>query len=129
MSPRMFFLAGLLFAAGAIAQQATQKSALGGVTVAVTPVAFAPAQKVWSFRVVYDTHTQELSDDVVAGAVLADDKGRAVKPLAWEGPGPGGHHRSGVLKFPALEPFPQSIELRLARPGEAAPRVFRFPLK
>jgi hypothetical protein len=111
------------------AQPPTQKSSQGGVTVAVTPTALTPSAKTWTFKVAYDTHTQDLSDDVAATAVLSDGKGREAKPLAWEGPGPGGHHRAGTLKFAAFDPVPPAVELRIARPGEAAPRTFRWTIK
>lgn len=46
-----------------------------------------------------------------------------------ESAAPGGHRREGVLKFAAFEPFPESVELRIARPGEAAARTFRWQLR
>ena len=123
------FVFGFLLAASAAAQLAPQKSSQGGVTVAVTPTELDARAKVWAFKVVLDTHSQELSDDLVGTAVLVDGRGREGKPLAWEGAGPGGHHREGVLKFGAFDPFPESLELRIARPGEARPRTFRWRLK
>ena len=62
-------------------------------------------------------------------ATLIDDKGGRHAPVKWEGAGPGGHHREGTLKFNAVTPTPTSIELRIARAGEAAPRSFRWQLK
>lgn len=119
----------LAVAGAASAQPATQTNAQGGVTVAVTPTALARSAKIWAFKVAYDTHTRDLSDDVAATAVLSDGQGREAKPLAWEGPGPGGHHRAGVLKFPALDPVPAAVELRISRPGEPAARTFRWNVK
>lgn len=123
------FVLALALAGAATAQQATQKNAQGGVTVAVTPTALTRSAKIWAFKVAYDTHTQDLSDDVTATAVLSDGQGREANPIAWEGPGPGGHHRAGVLKFAAFEPLPAAVELRIARPGETAPRTFRWAIK
>ena len=120
---------GLVLAASAAAQLTPQKSSQGGVTVAVTPAELDARAKVWAFRVVLDTHSQELSDDLVKTSVLVDGQGREGKPLAWEGAAPGGHHREGVLKFGAFDPFPESVELRIARPGEARARTFRWRLK
>jgi hypothetical protein len=122
-------MVALLVAASAAAQLAPQRSTQGGVTVAVTSAELAAGAKVWSFKVVLDTHSQDLSDDLAKSAVLVDGQGRESKPIAWEGAPPGGHHRAGVLKFPAFEPLPEAVELRIARPGEAAARTFRWQLR
>jgi hypothetical protein len=122
-------VAGLLIAASAAAQLATQKSTQNGVTVAATPAHVVADAGVWIFNIVLDTHSQYLSDDLASTAVLVDNRGREAKPLAWEGAGPGGHHRAGVLKFPALEPFPRTVELRIKRAGEAHPRTFLWQLR
>jgi hypothetical protein len=119
----------LLAAGAAQAGLATQTSSANGVTVAVTPVNLAPGAKTWDFTVVLDTHTQDLSDDLAKSARLLDDKGAGYKPFAWEGAGPGGHHRKGVLKFNPVAPAPQALELRIHRPGEAQARVFRWRLR
>jgi hypothetical protein len=113
----------------AAAQLATKKDTANGVTVAVTPANLAAGAKTWDFSIVLDTHSQDLSDDLAQSAVLLDDRGNRFKPLAWDGAGPGGHHRKGVLKFNAVEPQPQALELRITRPGEAKPRVFRWSLR
>lgn len=120
---------GLLFALHAAAQLTTQKDAANGVTVAVTPSNLVQTAPTWDFTIVFDTHTQELSDDPVKSAVLLDSKGNQFKPTAWDGAAPGGHHREGVLKFAPISPYPESVELRIARPGETVPRVFRWQLK
>jgi hypothetical protein len=122
-------MVALLVTASAAAQLASQKSSQGGVTVVVTPAEVAAGANVWSFRILLDTHSQDLSDDLTQSAVLVDGKGRESKPIAWEGAPPGGHHRAGVLKFPAFEPLPEAVELRIARPGEAAARTFRWQLR
>ncbi len=129
MRYRIFpFVAGILLSLNAAAQLAPLKSSQGGVTVTVTPTEITRTAKVWAFNVVLDTHSQELSDDVAAISVLAA-QGREAQPLAWEGAGPGGHHREGVLKFSALEPVPDAVELRIHRPGEEKPRTFRWEVK
>jgi hypothetical protein len=131
MRSRLIFpvLALFLAAGAAQAQFATQKSSANGVTVAVTPMNLGADAKTWDFTVVLDTHTQDLADDLVKSAVLLDDKGNQFKALAWEGAGPGGHHRKGVLKFNPVAPPPQAIERRISRPGEAKARIFRWGLK
>ena len=108
-------------------QPAPQKSVQNGVTLEVTAPDFSAG--VWPFKVVLDTHSRDLSDDLVATAVLVDPEGRETKPLAWEGAGPGGHHREGILKFPALLPAPAAVELQIRRAGEGAPRIFKFSVK
>lgn len=104
----------------------TQSSSDRGVTVKVTPKAMGPADGRWEFSVVFDTHSAELSDDLTQIAVLATDDGRTLKPTSWTGAGPGGHHREGVLAFEVPSPRPAAIELKIARPGETAPRSFRW---
>jgi hypothetical protein len=107
----------------------TRSSSAAGVTVKVTPAQVAPGAPTWEFQVVLDTHSQDLSDDLVGNSVLIGAKGAQHAPLAWEGAGPGGHHRKGMLRFRALQPAPESIELQIRRPGEAGPRSFRWTLK
>lgn len=122
-------IAGVLFALQAAAQLATQRNPANGVTIAVTPGNLVQSAKTWDFTVALDTHSQDLSDDLAATAVLSDGKGKELKPTAWDGAAPGGHHRKGVLRFAPISPQPDSVELRIARSGEAAPRVFRWQLK
>jgi len=82
------FVIGALFVLNAAAQFATQKDSANGVTVAVTPGNLAADAKVWDFKVVLDTHSQNLSDDLAKSAVLADGKGNEFKAIGWEGAAP-----------------------------------------
>jgi hypothetical protein len=127
------FVSGILIfllAAGVFAAElAVQRSSAGGVTVAVTPQNLAASAKSWDFKVVLDTHAGELNDDLVKTATLLDDKGGRYVPVQWEGAGPGGHHREGVLKFKPITPASGAIELHIQRPGEPKPRLFRWQLK
>ena len=95
-----------------------------GVTVKVT-LANATPGGPWTFAVVLDTHTQDLSDDLLQTVVLVTDDGREIRPTAWKG-GSGGHHREGTLEFPAPTPAPKGVELRMQRPGESRVRSFRW---
>lgn len=113
----------------AAAELGAQKSTDRGVTVTVTPQNLSRGAKTWDFKVVLDTHSQDLSDDLTKSAVLLDESGRGYMPLAWDGAAPGGHHREGVLRFKPLAAQPQAIELQIMRPGEPAPRLFRWQLK
>ena len=105
----------------------TQTSSQSGVTVKVTPRNLAASP--WEFDVVFDTHSQELTDDLGKAAVLVSDGRASHSPLKWQGDPPGGHHRQGVLQFKSVSPLPASIELQIKRSGETAPRSFRWQLK
>ena len=104
-----------------------QTSSQSGVTIKVTPRNLQAA--TWEFEVVFDTHSQELKDDLLKSALLVAAGVAPVAPAGWQGDPPGGHHRKGVLRFNAVSPAPPSLELRIARPGEAKPRSFRWELK
>ena len=119
---------GLLAASGVYGASAlpTKSSSAGGVTVKAVPRALSGG--VWEFEIAFDTHSQDLKDDLVKSASLVAG-GKTLAPAAWEGDPPGGHHRKGVLKFNAINPPPQEIELRIARPGEPQARSFRWKLK
>jgi hypothetical protein len=121
----------LVLAAMALAAQAdivTQKSTVEGVTVAATAGNLGPEATVWDFAVVLDSPDQDLRDDLVNNAVLLDSHGNRQQALIWEGAPREGNHRAGVLKFIALQPRPEWIELRITRPGEAKPRTFGWLL-
>lgn len=120
------FLAAATFTVSA-APLAARTSEAEMVTVTITPKDLAAAGE-WQFDVSMNTHVAPLADDLEASTVLVDDQGRAHAPLAWRGDPPGGHHRKGVLAFAPITPRPASIELRLQRRGEAAPRSFRWML-
>ena len=120
--------AAVLFPAAA-AELATQKSTDRGVTVDVTPQNLSAGASTWDFKIVLDTHSGELNDDLVKTTALLDDKGDRHVPLKWDGAGPGSHHREGVLRFKPVSPRPRSIELQIRRAGETAPRSFRWKLR
>lgn len=103
-----------------------QTSVERGVTVKVTPKSIGSQQTRWEFSVVLDTHSADISDDLVQSATLTTGDGRTLKPLNWVETVPGGHHREGVLAFEVPSPRPTAVELRIVRPGEAAPRTFRW---
>lgn len=129
MERRKFFLILVAFIAlAAPAQVITQKSIVNGVTVAATAGNLGHDASVWDFAVVLRSSDRDLTDDLVANAVLVDPQGKKYKALIWEGAPSQGNHRAGVLKFIAVEPRPESIELRITRPGEKKLRSFSWLL-
>jgi len=99
-----------------------------GIRIAVMLRNIRNDAKTWDVEVTLETHTQALSDDLTKSAVLTAD-GKQYAPISWEGPAPGGHHRKGLLRFKAIVPPPQSLELQIRLAGEAAPRSFKWLLK
>ncbi len=128
-----FFIACVItavsLAPAAAAEWGTQKNSQSGVTVDATPVDLSAGAKTWDFKFVLDTHSQDLNDDLMKTAVLLGPSADSYLPVAWEGAGPGAHHREGVLRFKPIVPRPASVELRIQRAGETIPRSFRWPLK
>lgn len=104
----------------------SQSTSVQGVTVKATPKSMGLDNPRWEFTLVLDTHSGDLSDDLMATATLITGDGRQFKPVAWIGAAPGGHHREGALEFAVPAPWPSAVELRLERNGEAAPRSFRW---
>jgi hypothetical protein len=127
--PLACLLAAAIAIPAAAAEPGTRKRSDRGVTVAVTPLSLSATAKTWDFKVVLDTHSQDLGDDLVKSTVLLDDKGGRHLPVTWDGARPGGHHREGTLRFNAISPKPAAIELQIQRPGEAKARSFRWNLE
>ncbi len=114
----------------AIAQSSlpARSNGAGGVHVVVKPksiVASAP----WEFDVAIDTHSKPLTDDLTKTAVLIDGAGQRYQPVSWQGDPPGGHHRKGVLRFPAPAEQAASFEIQFEGMGGANIRVFRWTMK
>lgn len=106
-----------------------QSSVAQGVTVKIAPGDLSADSKQWAFEVAFDTHSQDLTDDLMKSAALIVDGDKRYAPKAWQGDGPGGHHRSGILVFDSVAQRPQAVELQLQRAGEAAPRSFRWQIQ
>jgi hypothetical protein len=130
MARRMFIVvAAMFFSLASGANVITQKSVVDGVTVAVTAGNLGPDASVWDFAVVLRAADKRiLSDDLVKNAVLVDARGKRHKVLVWEGGAAEAQHRAGVLKFIAVSPRPEYIELRIVRAGEKKPRTFSWLL-
>ena len=124
-------LGGIAAPLAALAQvssgtMATQSSSDRGVTFKATPKSIDASGSRWEFIVALDTHGAGLNDDLTQSATLTTNDGRTLKPASWIGSAPGGRHREGVLAFELPAPRPTTVELRIERPGESAPRTFRW---
>jgi hypothetical protein len=96
----------------------------GRVTVEVTPLTLS--DDVWEFSVALNTHSVDLSFDPTEVSALRCDQGREFQAVAWNGSGPGGHHRSGVLQFDALDHPTSFIEIVVRDVAKVPERVFRW---
>jgi len=122
--------APLLYALGGVAAELEQQSSqANSVSISVKPVDVAATAKTWQFQVALNTHSGALDDDLARTATLVDAAGKPEAALGWDGDPAGGHHRKGVLRFKALSPRPDTLEMRILRAGETAPRTFRWKLK
>jgi len=106
----------------------TQTNRLNRVRVAVKPVQLAPGQAV-KFRVFLNTHSVNLSQDLATVSVLKDDRGLDYKPARWTGSPPGGHHRFGVLEFPALKTGAKSVTLVIRNIAGVPARKFAWRVR
>ena len=122
--------AALLWGVGAAAAELPQQSSqAAGVSISVKPTEVDAKADTWLFQVALNTHSGDLGDDLARTATIVDGAGKEQPAAAWEGDAAGGHHRKGVLRFAALSPRPEVLELRIKRPGEDGPRTFRWKLK
>ena len=96
-----------------------------GVTVAVQPTQLAAGREV-KFDIRMNTHSVELSHDMVSVAAIVDDNGHHYRPLNWDGSPPSGHHRRGTLQFPVLKGNPSSIKLILTGIAGVSERIFTW---
>lgn len=99
----------------------------GSVTVSVTPLNLEPGSPS-EFEVAMNTHSVDLSNDMLDTVVVRDDAGKEYTPTAWEGPGAGGHHRSGILKFPALAANARAVTLIVKNVAGVPERLFKWDL-
>ncbi len=75
----------------------------GMVAVEVIPTNLDSATESLEFEVAMNTHSVNLSMDLVALSTLTTDTGLTVAAEAWNAPPGGGHHVRGSLVFPATK--------------------------
>lgn len=92
-----------------------------GVTVAATAERIDPTGAV--IRLSLDTHTTPLTMDLPAAAHLTVG-GQEWPARAWNGTGPGGHHRSGTLEFTPAGPAASPVRLVIDGLGAPAELVW-----
>ena len=97
------------------------------VSVTVAPKNISNNADTLDFELTFNTHSVELSEDLIQVSTLIDGNGREYKPISWDGDGPGGHHRAGILRFRPISPLPESIELKISV-GQTE-RSFKWNLK
>lgn len=120
--------APLVWSASSFAARAAQDALpprsddAGAVRVVVKPKAVAPGAP-WSFDVTMDTHVKPLDSDPAKSAVLIVGE-RRYAPVSWQGDAAGGHHRKGVLSFPAPDGPVSVFTLEIAGVGGVATRTF-----
>ena len=136
MKTSITILAGLLFSAlllvngtiNAIASDATQAVAGGGVTVKVTylnPKGSDGAR----FQVALDTHSVNLdSYDLKTVSVLRDDAGNTYSPTAVDNKG-SGHHRETIVSFGKVASGTKRVELVIKDIAGVKERIFRWDLE
>jgi hypothetical protein len=89
---------------------------IGAVDVVIEPIRIDDTAAV--FRVVMETHSEELSADLASTSLLEVD-GVQWTGASWSGDPPGGHHREGELTFEAGGPAAGSAVLSIG--GFSAP--------
>jgi hypothetical protein len=98
------------------------------VRVDVRPVQLLPGKPA-KFEIRMNTHSGDLSQDLVAVCTLKDNSGREYRPTGWDGSPPGGHHRSGVLEFSELDESAESITLVIREVANVPERVFNWSVE
>jgi hypothetical protein len=106
----------------------TKSNRENSVRVKVRPVKLAPGEPA-KFEVRMNTHSIDLSQDMVAVTICRDDQGREYLPVSWQGSPPGGHHRQGILEFPALEGNPDRVTLIIKNIANVPERTFEWKLE
>jgi YHS domain-containing protein len=105
------------------AQTDDQKS----VKVKVAPRKIKLGEPV-KFKITFDTHSVDLSFDPAAITSLELDNSFVLRPEEWDGAGPGGHHRSGILVFKKIPKETKTLKLTLRNVAGVPERIFVWNL-
>jgi YHS domain-containing protein len=97
------------------------------VKVKVTPQDIRFDEPI-QFKIVFDTHSVDLSFDPTAISTLELDNNFVLRPEKWDGAGPGGHHRSGTLIFSSISKETKSLKLILRNIAGVPERTFLWNL-
>ena len=106
----------------------TKSNKKNSVRVDVRPVQLLPGKPA-KFEIRMNTHSGDLSQDLIAVCSLKDSSGREYRPTNWNGSPPGGHHRSGVLEFSELAEGAESITLVIREVANVPERVFNWSVE
>ena len=106
----------------------TKSNKKNSIRVDVRPVQLLPGKPI-KFEIRMNTHSGDLSQDLIAVCSLKDSSGREYRPINWEGSPPGGHHRSGVLEFSELGEGAESITLVIREVANVPERVFNWSIE
>lgn len=98
----------------------------GRVAIEVQPLTLGDGQEIWEFGVALNTHSVDLSYDLMEVAELRCERGEEYQPSSWDGSPPGGHHRRGVLRFAALDHPTSFIEIVIRNVADVPERLFRW---
>jgi hypothetical protein len=121
----VLFLANLAIDAAAYKTKSNKQNS---VRVDVRPVQLLPGKPA-KFEIRMNTHSEDLSQDLVAACTLKDNSGREYNPTSWDGSPPGGHHRSGVLEFSELGEGAESITLVIREVANVPERIFNWSIE
>ncbi|MCW5857694.1 MAG: hypothetical protein KIS63_05365 [Caldilineales bacterium] len=106
----------------------TRSAEAGAVSVDVTPLnLFQSDASSLDFEIALNTHSVDLGADLAQLAVVRID-GREIAATAWEPSASGGHHVSGLLRFPALAEGPNSVTLIIRNLANVPERSFTWEL-
>ena len=97
------------------------------VKVKVTPQKIRFDEPV-QFKITFDTHSVDLSFDPAAISTLKLDNNLVIRPEEWDGAGPGGHHRSGILIFKSIPKETKLLKLTLRNVAGVPERTFVWNL-
>ncbi len=110
--------------AGAFASQTVDG---GNVAVKVMPLKMEPTAPL-EFEIAMNTHSVDLADDMMKAVVLRDESGMEFTPSAWDGPGAGGHHREGKIRFAPLTMNTKTLTLVVKNVAGVPERSYTWEL-